>query len=104
MPAPIPAAQRLDNTAADSRSLEKMGQIDPQPVPAPLEPPPPDRPPPDTTDQQEAAALTAALAEAGIDAADSDKAAVQALARLDAATVETVTNWLKTKKKDQPTK
>lgn len=98
MPTPIPAARRLDSSAADSRSLEKLGQLDPQPAPtSPVEP----DPPPDTTDQQEAAALTAALAGAGIDAADGDKVAVQALAHLDAATVETVIAWLKVKKKEK---
>lgn len=46
MPEAIPRAPRRDDTAADARSLEQMGRIDPQPVPTPsvspfLEPDPP---------------------------------------------------------------
>ncbi len=113
MPEPIPVAPRLDPAAADSRSLEKLGRIEPQPVPsgpaAPAPPiePLPEPPPantPDPVDEQEAAELEAALADAGVTATAQDRAAVQALAKLDAATVQTVKQWLTTKKRDQPTK
>ncbi|MFI1485804.1 hypothetical protein [Streptomyces sp. NPDC020747] len=48
MPEAIPAVPRPDDTAADARSLEQMGRIDPQPVPAPSNSPflEPDLPPP----------------------------------------------------------
>ncbi|UPZ27603.1 hypothetical protein MUK60_07125 [Streptomyces sp. LRE541] len=35
MPEAIPRAPRRDDTAADARSLEQMGRIEPQPIPAP---------------------------------------------------------------------
>lgn len=35
MPDPIPREPRRDDTAADTRSLERMGHIEPQPIPAP---------------------------------------------------------------------
>lgn len=81
-----------------------MGRLDPQPIPAtlPSQPPvgePAPTPPPDPTDEQEAAALTAALTEAGTTATPEDRAAVQALTRLDPATVAAVTRWLRTKSK-----
>ncbi|WP_217235482.1 hypothetical protein [Streptomyces sp. AC555_RSS877] len=100
MPEPLVAlSPRIDDTAADARSLERMGRIEPQPIPAP-----PELPTPVPADDQEAVELAAALADAGIDATASDKTAVRALASLDAATVETVKKWLKTKKKDPPSK
>lgn len=48
MPEPIPRNPRRDDTAADTRSLEQLGRIDPQPVPAPSIQPflEPDLPPP----------------------------------------------------------
>jgi hypothetical protein len=52
----------------------------------------------DPADEQEEAALTEALAEAGVTATAEDQAAVQALAKLDAATVQAVTRWMRTKK------
>lgn len=50
MPEPVPRSPRRDDTAADTRSLEALGRIDPQPVPAPsispfLEPDLPPAPP-----------------------------------------------------------
>jgi len=98
MPEVIPAQPRLDTSAGDSHTLEQMGRIDPQPVPAPR-PEPDGRP--DPVDEAEKAALTAALTDAGVTATADDHAAVQALAGLDPATVEAVTRWLKTKK-DRP--
>ena len=48
MPEPIPRSPRRDDTAADARSLEQLGRIEPQPIPAAvfLEPdwPPEDEP------------------------------------------------------------
>jgi hypothetical protein len=35
MPEPILRAPRRDDTAADARSLERLGRLDPQPIPAP---------------------------------------------------------------------
>lgn len=35
MPEAVPVQPRRDDTAADARSLEQMGRIEPQPVPAP---------------------------------------------------------------------
>lgn len=35
MPEAVPAIPRRDDTAADARSLEQMGRIEPQPIPAP---------------------------------------------------------------------
>lgn len=109
MPEPIPVAPRHDPAAADSRSLEKLGRLEPQPIPAgPAAPAPlPDPPPgdtPDPVDEREAAELEAALVDAGVTATAADRAAVQALSKLDAATVQTVKQWLNTKKRDQPTK
>lgn len=51
MPDPIPREPRRDTTAADARSLEQMGRLDPQPVPAPPISPflDPDLPPADET-------------------------------------------------------
>ncbi len=107
MTEPIPRAPRIDATAADARSLEKLGYLEPQPVPsAPAEQPPADEPVPppaptqDSVDEQEAAAITAALADAGVASTAEDHAAVQALARLDPETVAAVTKWLRTKKRD----
>ena len=103
MPEPRPLTPRRDDTAADADSLERLGRLDPQPLPAapsgglPVETPAP-TPPPDPADEQEAVALHAALAEAGVAATADDQAAVQALARLDPATVEAVTRWMRTKK------
>ncbi len=110
MPEPIPVAPRLDPAAADSRSLEKLGRLEPQPIPTAPTAPAPDPPPPETpaptdpADEQEAAELETALKDAGVTATAQDRAAVQALAKLDAATVQTVKQWLKTKNKEQPAK
>ncbi len=35
MPEAVPRNPRRDNTAADAGSLERMGRIDEQPIPAP---------------------------------------------------------------------
>jgi len=52
VPEPIPRSPRRDDTAADTRSLEQLGRIDPQPVPAPSISPflEPDLPPADEPD------------------------------------------------------
>lgn len=101
MPDPRPVEPRRLDGAADVGSLVALGMEEPPPKPAPPAKP---VPPPDTADQSEAAALNAALANAGIETTDSDKAAVAALATLDAATVATVEKWLKAKSKDSPGK
>jgi len=53
MPEPIPRPPRRDDTAADARSLEQLGRLDPQPIPAPSIQPflEPDWPPPDDTEE-----------------------------------------------------
>ncbi|WP_060904934.1 hypothetical protein [Streptomyces scabiei] len=99
----VPAAPRRDDTVADTRSLIDLGRVEPQPIPAPAPTAPPadspaPQPKPDPADVQEAAELTDALTEAGVTATAEDRAAVQALAKLDAATVAAVTRWMKTKK------
>jgi hypothetical protein len=91
-------APNPDTSAADAGTLERLGRIPPQPVPS-AKPDAPSKPTP--ADEAEQAALTSALADAGVTATATDQAAVQVLAQLDAATVETVTRWLKTKK-DKP--
>lgn len=35
MPEAVPVPPRRDDTAADSKSLEQLGHMDPQPIPAP---------------------------------------------------------------------
>jgi hypothetical protein len=112
MPEAIPVQRRRDDTAADMRSLVDLGRADPQPRPAPppaappVEEPVPQKPPPgpDPTDEQEAVALHAALADAGVAATPEDQAAVQALTRLDPATVGAVARWLREKKTPGPIK
>jgi hypothetical protein len=102
MTEPRPVAQRTDSGAADMQSLIQLGYASPQPTPEPppgtLEPAPAPELPPDPVDEQEKAAIQAALTEAGVAATPEDQAAVQALARLDPATVDAVTRWLRTKK------
>ncbi|MCX4231976.1 hypothetical protein [Streptomyces ortus] len=48
MPEATPRAPRRDDTAADAASLERMGRMEPQPIPAPSIQPflEPDLPPP----------------------------------------------------------
>jgi hypothetical protein len=98
---PIPAAPRRDDAVGDMQSLVGLGRAEPQPIPEPTAPPVDSsapQPKPDPADAQEAADLTDALAEAGVTATAEDRAAVQALTQLDAATVAAVTCWMKTKK------
>jgi hypothetical protein len=49
MPDPIPLRPRRDDTAADIRSLVQLGEVEPQPIPAPATNPflAPDWPPDD---------------------------------------------------------
>ena len=102
MPEPIPLRPRRDDTAADVRSLVRLGRVTPPPEPASAPPAPPPGLPADDTD---AVTLKAALADAGITTTAEDQAAVTALARLDTATVQAVARWMKTKKPDtKPTK
>ena len=42
MPEAVPRTPRRDDTAADAGSLERMGRIDEQPIPAPSMEPLPD--------------------------------------------------------------
>ena len=90
----VPRAPRRDDTAADARSLEHMGRLDPQSAPASLDLPP--APSPD--DAAEEVALAEALTDAGVTATAEDHVAIEALAKLDATTVEAVTRWLTAKK------
>jgi hypothetical protein len=96
MPDPIPLRPRRDDTAADVRSLVRLGRETPPPVPASTAPasgaP---------ADDGDAAILQAALADAGITATADDQAAVAALAGLDTATVQAVARWMK-KRPDTP--
>lgn len=95
-----PVEPRRQQGGADSGSLIALGMEEPHPLPT--EWPAPGPPSASPADEQEAAALTAALAEAGIEAGAGDTAAVNALAALDPATVATVEKWLKAKKRDTP--
>lgn len=97
MPELIPRQPRLDATAADARSLERMGRIEPQPTPAAAAVEPAEEP---TVEEQapvggqDTAGLKEALAGAGVTATAADHAAMQALGKLDAATLEAVTRWV----------
>lgn len=97
---------RYDDTAADVGSLERLGRIGPQPVPQqqpkPPRPNPPRGPVPDPVDEAEMLQLSAALTEAGITPAADDRAAVEQLAKLDAATVAVVQSWLRRGKPATP--
>jgi hypothetical protein len=84
---------------ADAETLVGMGVLEEQPQPPPDEPPAPP-----AQEQANALALDAALAEAGVTKSTADAKAVTALAKLDAATVEAITKWVKQKKKDPGTK
>jgi type II secretory pathway component PulM len=98
MPDPRPVAPRTDSGAADMQALVQLGYAPPQPIPQASPKTPEPAPPPDPVDEQEAATLSAALADAGVETTAEDQAAVQALVRLDPATVEAVTRWVKAKK------
>jgi hypothetical protein len=95
MPDPIPLQPCRDDTAADVRSLVQLGRATPQPEPASAAPTP-EMP----LDDKDTVTLKAALADAGITTTAEDQVAVQALARLDTATVQAVARWMKTKKPD----
>jgi hypothetical protein len=71
------------------QSLTRLGYAEPQPVP---------QPPPGMLEavEPDGSVLADALTEAGVTATAENHAAVQALAKLDAATLATVTGWLKT--------
>lgn len=94
-PAPLPAPPRRQPLMADVETLVDMGVLEEQPQPPPEEPP---GPPPE--EQANALALDAALAEAGVTKTSADTQAVTALAKLDPATVQAITTWVKHKKKD----
>lgn len=94
MPEAVPRQPRRDDTSADARSLEHMGRLNPQPAPTSLDL----QPAPSPDDAAEEAALTEALTDAGVAATAEDHAAIEALAKLDATTVEAVTRWLTAKK------
>lgn len=88
---PIARQPRRDDTAADAGSLERMGRIDEQPTPAVTAPSTPEPP------VAAPAELEEALTDAGVTATAADHAAMQALGKLDAATLNTVTRWVQTK-------
>ncbi|MFB8393634.1 hypothetical protein [Streptomyces yangpuensis] len=98
-PAPRPAPPRRHPLMADVETLVDMGVLEEQPQPPPDEPPPP---PPE--EAANALRLDEALAEAGVTKTTADAAAVTALAKLDPATIATLTEWVKHKKKDPSTK
>lgn len=98
MPELIPLRPRRDDTAADVRSLVRLGREEPPPIPA-VTAPAPEAP----ADDADAATLQSALADAGITSTAADRAAIAALAQLDTATVQAVARWMKTKKPDVPT-
>jgi hypothetical protein len=88
MPEAVQREPRRDDSAADAKSLERMGRIEEQPIPAApaelaAEP-----------SAEDTAELQEALVGAGVTATAADHAAMQALGQLDAATLETVTRWV----------
>lgn len=95
-PAPRPVSPRDDTTVADLGTLAAMGRADTPPVPSPDPPrrrtPPP---PPTPASETQAASLTDALADTGTTTTADDQAAVDALARMDAATVAAVERWIR---------
>jgi hypothetical protein len=95
LPAERPVQRRIDASAADMGTLVDMGVLEEQTQPPPDEPP---GPPPE--EQANALALDAALAEVGVTKTMADDQAVTALAKLDPATVQAITTWVKHKKKD----
>lgn len=101
MPEAVPRSPRRDDTAADLGSLIHLGRIEAQPTPdAPTDTQ--TAPAPTPEDAADAALLNSALAGAGIDTA-ADAAVIQALAKLDTATVEAVARWVKTRKREPET-
>jgi hypothetical protein len=96
-PEPRPAVRRVKAGAADADTLVEMGVLQEQSKPRPEGP----REPP-AEEQAKRARLDAALAEAGVTKGTTDTEAVDALAKLDAATVEVIASWVKHKKKDDP--
>lgn len=99
MAEPILREPRRDDTAADAKSLEQMGRLEPQPSPAATSSPAPEQPPEaqEPAAAQDTAELQQALAGAGVTATAEDHAAMQALSKLDGATLEAVTRWIQTK-------
>ena len=97
MPEAVPRQPRRDDTAADAGSLERMGRIDEQPIPAALAELAAEPLAEDPAAEQDTAELQEALAGVGVTATAADHAAMQALGQLDAATLETVTRWVQTK-------
>ena len=97
MPEAVPRQPRRDDTAADAGSLERMGRIDEQPIPAALTELAAEPSAEDPAGEQDTVELQEALAGAGVAATAADHAAMQALGQLDAATLETVTRWVQTK-------
>ncbi|HEY9366994.1 hypothetical protein [Streptomyces sp.] len=94
MPEAVPRQPRRDDTAADAGSLERMGRIDEQPIPAALAELAAEPAAEDPAGEQDTGELQEALAGAGVTATAADHAAMQALGQLDAATLETVTRWV----------
>ena len=97
MPEAVPRQPRRDDTAADAGSLERLGRIDPQPVPAALAELAAGPSAEDPAGEQDTDELQEALAGVGFTATAADHAAMQALGQLDAATLETITRWVQTK-------
>jgi hypothetical protein len=94
---PRPAVPRVKKGGADAETLVGLGALEPQ------RKPPPDGPrEPPVEEQAKRAKLDAALTEAGVTKGAADTVAVDALAKLDAATVEAIASWVKHKKKDDP--
>jgi hypothetical protein len=106
-PAERPVARRPDPGAADLDTQVDLGWQEPPPEPPP--PPPPAEPPPDpeppTEPAQEMAnvmMLDTALVDSGVVKTPDDATAVTKLAKLDAATVETVARWIKRGRPSNP--
>jgi hypothetical protein len=97
MPEAVPRQPRRDDTAADAGSLERMGRIEEQPIPAALAELAVEPSAEEPAAEQDTAELQEALAGVGVTATAADHAAMQALGQLDAATLETVTRWVQTK-------
>ena len=97
MPEAVSRQPRRDDTAADAGSLERMGRIDEQPIPAALAELAAGPSTEEPAGEQDTVELQEALAGVGVTATAADHAAMQALGQLDAATLETVTRWVQTK-------
>jgi hypothetical protein len=97
-PAERPVARRPDPGAADLDTQVDLGWQEPPPEPPP-DPEPPTQPAQETAHIM---MLDTALVDSGVVKTADDATAVTKLAKLDAATVETVARWIKRGKPGSP--